>query len=64
MLGFQYFSSLTEIRDREFVKGGSIVLTFTVDGRLTTGLLWSPVLPAFLMKHLLPLPRSHTLSEW
>lgn len=34
LLGFGYFSSLTEIKDREFVKGGSTVFTFKFDGRL------------------------------
>lgn len=46
LLGFQYFSSLTEIREREFVKGGSVVFTFKFDGRLTIGTLQSSVLHA------------------
>lgn len=45
LLGFDFFSSLTEIRDREFVKGGSVVFTFRFDGRLTIGSLRSSVLP-------------------
>lgn len=57
LLGFEYFSSKTEIKRREFVKGGSAVFTFMFDGRLMkNSLAWNMValLETVIFHHLFP----------
>lgn len=55
LLGFEYFSSKTEMKRREFVKGGSAVFTFLFDGRLRkNSLAWNmaALLEAVIIRHL------------